>query len=617
MSSTERKSPVWQFFDIGEAGKAKCKKCQNFVKTGSCLSRNMNTTNLWNHMKLHHISDYQALSRKCEKSDQNQQTLPGFLEQHRKWANEDARSKKLDELIMEMIAADDQPFSIVEDVGFKRLIQHLEPRYNIKTEKFFRTQKFKEIYTQVEAAVKRLLSGDFVIAFTTDCWSGQTESLMSLTAHWITENFERVSVVLNVKPVNSSHTGDYLKNEFFNMLQFWNIDEKRVALILRDGGANIVKAMKLTDYPHLSCMAHTLQLIVNEGLSSQRTVKDILANLKRIAGHFGHSTLAKHRLRNIQVDLGLPQHSIVQCVNTRWNSALQMVKRLTEQRRAINIYCHEYENTKLPTLTNEQWEIASKIIEILNPVEELTLEFSHTSSSVSCVIPCIQVLKLFLEDKETSDAGSGVKTMIRTMIDDLNKRFSNIEDNKWVVLGCFLDPRFKAQPFKLVTTTLKKAKDWLTEEVKSSTSGESAVLNKKVVETDSVSEVPVKKRKLHSDLDKIYEKMLQTESQGDNEDNGSLNYQTISQEIELYLKDPLIGRKEDPLAWWRSNGCKYKELRILARKYLCAPPSSVASERAFSVVGNIYDDKRNRLKGENAEKLTFLHYNLKFLNFKY
>lgn len=296
-----------------------------------------------------------------------------------------------------------------------------------------------------------------------------------------------------------------------------------------------------------------------------------------------------------------------------------MLKRLTEQRRAINIYCHEYEkNAKLPILTNEHWEIASKIIEILNPIEELTLEFSHASSSVSCVIPSVQVLKLFLEDKENSDAGSGVKTMIRVMIDNLNKRFSDIEDNKLVVLGCFLDPRFKTHPFKL-KTTVKKVKDWLIEDVENSTSEESALLNNKVAETESGSEVPMKKQKLDTDLDKMYEKMLQTESHDDNEGNCSLNYnyQTVSQEIELYLKDPLIGRKEDPLGWWRSNGCKYKELKMLARKYLCAPPSSVASERVFSVVGNIYDDKRNRLKGENAEKLTFLHYNLKFLNFNY
>lgn len=51
------------------------------------------------------------------------------------------------------------------------------------------------------------------------------------------------------------------------------------------------------------------------------------------------------------------------------------------------------------------------------------------------------------------------------------------------------------------------------EEVTNSTSGESSALNNKVTETtESISEVSMKKHKLHSDLDNMYEKMLQTES---------------------------------------------------------------------------------------------------------
>lgn len=46
----------------------------------------------------------------------------------------------------------------------------------------------------------------------------------------------------------------------------------------------------------------------------------------------------------------------------------------------------------------------------------------------------------------------------------------------------------------------------------------------------------------------------------------------------------------------------------MARKYLCAPPSSIESERVFSALGDVYDDKRHRLSEEHAHQQLFLHY---------
>jgi len=39
-------------------------------------------------------------------------------------------------------------------------------------------------------------------------------------------------------------------------------------LVHRDGGANVVKGMQLAEMPDFSCCAHTLQLIVNDGINS-------------------------------------------------------------------------------------------------------------------------------------------------------------------------------------------------------------------------------------------------------------------------------------------------------------------------------------------------------------
>lgn len=70
------------------------------------------------------------------------------------------------------------------------------------------------------------------LAFTTDCWSGEAESLTSLTCHFIDKNWERRHVILNVRAMFGSHTGDYISQMFLDLLDQWNVSKDRVVLVL-------------------------------------------------------------------------------------------------------------------------------------------------------------------------------------------------------------------------------------------------------------------------------------------------------------------------------------------------------------------------------------------------
>ncbi len=187
-------------------------------------------------------------------------------------------------------------------------------------------------------------------------------------------------------------------------------------------------------------------------------VGDILAKLKRIATHFNHSVVAQQRLSVIQEEVGVPQHSIIQAVPTRWNSTLHMLVWMLEQKRAVTAHSCDHGHFVCPTA--EEWDVAANLVETLTPLEEIRLEMSKADSSASCVIPCAAVLRCLLETEGPSS--KGIKTLRNTMLESLGKRFSNVQEAEEAALACLLNPRYKERP--LSPETLAQDKAWLSEE---------------------------------------------------------------------------------------------------------------------------------------------------------
>ena len=92
----------------------------------------------------------------------------------------------------EMIALDSQLFSIVEDPGFTRLVCELEPQYSLPSRKYVTEKILPLIHSKVKAVVKKLLAGVCFFSFTADAWSSDDAgtSLLSLTAHWLTDTLQ-------------------------------------------------------------------------------------------------------------------------------------------------------------------------------------------------------------------------------------------------------------------------------------------------------------------------------------------------------------------------------------------------------------------------------------------
>jgi hypothetical protein len=67
----------------------------------------------------------------------------------------------------------------------------------------------------------------------------------------------------------------------------------------------------------------------------------------------------------------------------------------------------------------------------------------------------------------------------------------------------------------------------------------------------------------------------------------------------------------NPIDWWSTYGAETPELAEVAKKVLSQPISSSSAERNWSTYSYIQSVKRNRLNSKRADKLVFLHSNIR------
>ena len=433
---------------------AVCKVCTKEIPRGGMLQKHFNTTNLIRHLKVSHIEEYTEFSKlaaaKAEKEKERaatqtpltQLTVTETYKRQQPYSNDSKKKKELNEKVMEFICLDHQPLSVVEDIGFKRLVNCLDPRYTLPSRKYFTDQCLPELYQTIYSHIQNLMKDDKIVSigFTSDIWSSSVSpmSMLSLTAQFIDDKFELKRVVLHSQEFPGSHTADAIAKAFTDMFQAWGIPKGKVHVILRDNASNMAKAMKDAGLPSLPCMAHTLQLAVNEGVLAQRAVIDVIAIGRRIVGHFKHSPLAYSRLFDIQKENN-PQHlkRLQQDVPTRWNSTVAMLKSLLEQKRALCNYAADYD---LPGIfTASQWKFIENMISLLDPFDELTHKISESTASAADVIPSIKALTRLLE--KTQEIDHGVKTVKATLLESVKKRFKDIESEPLYTIATLLDPR--------------------------------------------------------------------------------------------------------------------------------------------------------------------------------
>ena len=170
----------------------------------------------------------------------------------------------------------------------------------------------------------------------TDYWvSIQCINYMCITAHYIDAEWKLQKKIISFVPV-TSHRGEYIAKSLENCLLEWGV--KKVFTVTVDNASSNDTALEFfkkklmswgtsavkVKFVHMRCIAHILNLVVNEGLKeSGMSVKRVREAVRYIK----NSPARLHKFREFADLLGVESKcSLSLDVPTRWNSTYMMLK---------------------------------------------------------------------------------------------------------------------------------------------------------------------------------------------------------------------------------------------------------------------------------------------------
>ncbi|XP_040208642.1 E3 SUMO-protein ligase ZBED1-like isoform X2 [Rana temporaria] len=539
---------------------------------GCELSYHRSTSSLKYHLMAKHTADGNS-----PLPGQSQATMDVFRQKHM----DTTTKNKLTAAIAKWVATACRPVNVVEDEGLADIIRIASNDWTYELpSRATITSNVQKLYETEKAKVQQALDNTKAVALTGDYWTSvSNHNYLGVTAHYFDPQWKLQSHALTVLKTEERHFADAVAEHFMQVAREWDIEQKVVSLTT-DSARNMIAAARQLPFVHVPCIAHSVHRAVTVSLTNS-PFDSALAKCRKVVGHFKHSPANQAELEQQQVTHNKKKESLAQEVSTRWNSTLEMIKRVQRNAEPLkDALALHTTNIAMPTVTElEKLKKLEAVLEHCRYVSELLGGEKFVSCSV--VLPALCHLSRVMEVTE-DDPAYTIKFK-GTFAADMEgrKEKTNIT---WLRVATALDPRFK--DLKCLSKP-DRAEVWGTIR---------ALLQEMVRERPAqpdnkvTPEPPTKKPTL----------MLTNESSSDEEED------SIDQCLRRYKSEPLTGMDDCPQEWWSTHEGAHSEMARLARKYLATPATSVPSERLFSLSGHVVQKKRASLLSENVNRLVCL-----------
>jgi hypothetical protein len=501
-------------------------------------------------------------------------------------------------VVTKFIATAMQPFNIVECQPFVEMVKTLNPRYTLPGRKYFSKTSIPKLFNETKQKIKSdlCLTRNNNVSITTDCWtSASSEPFITITAHYINDNWELKSPCLCCGHFNDDHTAENIIEILQEKLSEWNLNINQLCSCTTDNGANILKAISLSVVQHVPCFGHTINIGINKALKIQILSKAV-AKLKKLQNSFAHSWKMSRDLSQAQELMQMKTLRLPSACPTRWGSTLKLCKRFLDNQLPVSKVLFDYPSKKFLMLEQNEVSALEDFVESTTLMEDMTKHLSGEKyTTASSLVPLLQKIKKRMQPKDTDRRlVKEMKSEILSALDEYYFECSELMELLNLTTAC--DPRFR----------LNYAGN--KEEVKT-------VLLQHMLDVyehsanESISDNSENKNPKKCGLEKLLESDSDDDKDQETIDDIPLPVRKVEIELKNYLSMPKTMLNQDPLTWWKSHGESFPSLRVIAKKLLAVQGTSVPSERVFSAGGNVITKNRASLLPKNAEMQVFLAQN--------
>ncbi|KAE8710169.1 hypothetical protein F3Y22_tig00110327pilonHSYRG00116 [Hibiscus syriacus] len=265
------------------------------------------------------------------------------------------RQDKGRKVLTEMIILHEHPLTIVEHYGFKKYSNTLQPGFKVSCRNTTKKDIMQRYETEKEGISALLRKMNSRIALTTGMWtsSNQRKGYMVVTAHFIDNGWKLQSQTLRFLYVPAPHTAEVLAEHLKECIHSWNIDIRLSCITVDNRTTNDAMIDILCqEFPygslmlhgrflHMRCCAHILNLIIQDGLSSE-----IKNGLDRIRDSVAFWTGSDKRNQNFEQ---VAKQVVPECTKklqldckTRWNSTYNMFMVALNYKEMVLVMLEKY-----------------------------------------------------------------------------------------------------------------------------------------------------------------------------------------------------------------------------------------------------------------------------------
>lgn len=220
--------------------KAKCKRCNQSI-SGHCVT----TSNFIKHLQRKHEDLYKEyVANKEKKVTPNQQSITNFVTKQSPYHVNHPRRLQITDRLINFIASNLLPLSVVENEDFKLFCAQLDERYTLPSRKHFRNNLLLSKVADTKLQIQRKLRKVNYVCVCIDIWSSRhMRSYVGITCHTVID-WKAESLMLACKRLRAAHTGDNIYQLYEEVINDFDIQDK-IVCIITDNARNMKKAFHI------------------------------------------------------------------------------------------------------------------------------------------------------------------------------------------------------------------------------------------------------------------------------------------------------------------------------------------------------------------------------------